>query len=595
MFNNFLTKILSLFSKIFFPTLGKQALSKENRFSVEINDREVIIGKFKSGNNSITNLQHYTFNFDGVSRSLSNESDQVFYLDQIISFFKQQKVLGNEATVIVPTHETTITTVNIPLMDEETLKLQTDDLDFWKTFEELNENLDDKIISFQLLEIDDEKQEQEVLVCLADRSLIDFKNNILRNAGVIPTVFEPKCFSIINAIFKTNDLNHTEDFTFLEYGDTENYLITSSNNKFVFATNNISRADIVLIKQLEKMPDPSGPFWSEVFERSIQDIKGNLIDDDSQGDDKKQKIVKDLYVHTSLEQSAKYLEGLQTKLPEFKLKTLSLIFDGSKVKFIRKLKKDLSELNQNASKLYPLIGASLRKFNPFQVQDKNQSKFNINLYPYKKQLQNNRIVNGIAGPLNLLLILIIVSFSSIVYLKFNSYITNKNLLTSYAIINNDYNSLIEDINNVNSSVKKIENEINLVTRVTDNKNYYLNFVSLIPSLTPRGIEIQSIDYNKSNNLMTLSGFAITDYDLSIFLNNLTNEIGNPDISNVGISLIDDGSQDYSQSFNEENIPLDQITTDESVAGYNTSVTQNYIPRNKLLKLRNFRLMVRLGE
>ena len=35
------------------------------------------------------------------------------------------------------------------------------------------------------------------------------------------------------------------------------------------------------------MPDPSGPFWSEVFERSIQDVRGNLMDDEWKGSEEK--------------------------------------------------------------------------------------------------------------------------------------------------------------------------------------------------------------------------------------------------------------------------------------------------------------------
>ena len=62
------------------------------------------------------------------------------------------------------------------------------------------------------------------------------------------------------------------------------------SKSFVFAINNITRADIILIKQLEKMPDPSGPFWSEVFERSIQDVRGNLMDDEWKGSEEKTKI-----------------------------------------------------------------------------------------------------------------------------------------------------------------------------------------------------------------------------------------------------------------------------------------------------------------
>ena len=293
---NFKNKILSFLLKIFSPILGKQAISKENRFAIELDDEGISICKYNQGSKTITNLHHEKFNLAG-NTSLFNEDDQVYYSQKIVHILKEQKLLEKEATVILPTSETIIKTINIPLMDQETFDLQTSDIEFWKTFEELSDIIDNKIFSFQPLAINDETQEQEIVICLIEREKVEKLNKILRQSGVKPTIYEPKCFSLINTIFANQKDNKSNEFAFLEYGEKENYLITVTQNKFVFAINNITRADIILIKQLEKMPDPSGPFWSEVFERSIQDVRGNLMDDEWKGSEEKTIIFRNLYVH----------------------------------------------------------------------------------------------------------------------------------------------------------------------------------------------------------------------------------------------------------------------------------------------------------
>ena len=59
----------------------------------------------------------------------------------------------------------------------------------------------------------------------------------------------------------------------LVYGEEENYLIQRDKNRFILTENKISRSDVTLLKQLEKIPDASGPFWDELFDRFFENIK----------------------------------------------------------------------------------------------------------------------------------------------------------------------------------------------------------------------------------------------------------------------------------------------------------------------------------
>ena len=581
---NFKNKILSFLLKIFSPILGKQAISKENRFAIELDDEGISICKYNQGSKTITNLHHEKFNLAG-NTSLFNEDDQVYYSQKIVHILKEQKLLEKEATVILPTSETIIKTINIPLMDQETFDLQTSDIEFWKTFEELSDIIDNKIFSFQPLAINDETQEQEVVICLIEREKVEKLNKILRQSGVKPTIYEPKCFSLINTIFANQKDNKSNEFAFLEYGEKENYLITVTQNKFVFAINNITRADIILIKQLEKMPDPSGPFWSEVFERSIQDVRGNLMDDEWKGSEEKTTIFRNLYVHTDLEQSEKYLNGLQSKLPDFTIKPLTLnnvksdeskfenILTNKKIKFSKKLIKKFNQDNILEDKLYPVIGASLRLFNPFNIKENLFLRFKQNLYPYKDQLINNRKIQATSGSLSMVLILLLLIFSSIIGLNIPKYLEKNQLLASHPAVVNDYNSLMEEIKTSSSKVKKIEKEKELAEKLIVKTDNFSRIIIETPKIVPNGVELQKVDYIKNDSVVFYEGYALTDYDLNLFLNNIKKRVGNPDITSLSLAELTETIE-----INNEGDEEDQ---------------QIIVPSEDVLKLRNFKIKVEL--
>ena len=581
---NFKKKILSFLLKIFSPILGKQAISKENRFAIELDDEGISICKYNQGSKTITNLHHEKFNLAG-NTSLFNEDDQVYYSQKIVHILKEQKLLEKEATVILPTSETIIKTINIPLMDQETFDLQTSDIEFWKTFEELSDIIDNKIFSFQPLAINDETQEQEVVICLIEREKVEKLNKILRQSGVKPTIYEPKCFSLINTIFANQKDNKSNEFAFLEYGEKENYLITVTQNKFVFAINNITRADIILIKQLEKMPDPSGPFWSEVFERSIQDVRGNLMDDEWKGSEEKTTIFRNLYVHSDLEQSEKYLNGLQSKLPDFTIKPLTLnnaksdeskfenILANKKIKFSKKLIKKFNQDNILEDKLYPVIGASLRLFNPFNIKENLFLRFKQNLYPYKDQLINNRKIQATSGSLSMVLILLLLIFSSIIGLNIPKYLEKNQLLASHPAVVNDYNSLMEEIKTSSSKVKKIEKEKELAEKLIVKTDNFSKIIIETPKIVPNGVELQKVDYIKNDSVVFYEGYALTDYDLNLFLNNIKKRVGNPDITSLSLAELTETIE-----INNEGDEEDQ---------------QIIVPSEDVLKLRNFKIKVEL--
>ena len=81
-----------------------------------------------------------------------------------------------------------------------------------------------------------------------------------------------------------------------------------------------------------------------------------------------------------------------------------------------------------------------------------------------------------------------------------------------------------------------------------------------------------MEYIKNDSVIFYEGYALTDYDLNIFINNLRKNVGNPDITNLSLA-------ELSQ---EKNIDL---TPEGSQSNVDTVAN--------VLKLRNFKIKVDL--
>ena len=72
--------------------------------------------------------------------------------------------------------------------------------------------------------------------------------------------FEPKLLSIINSILIKKQEFQPYHFGILEYSYDESYFATIKHNSFNFINLDITRSDKVLLKQIENMENPDGPF-----------------------------------------------------------------------------------------------------------------------------------------------------------------------------------------------------------------------------------------------------------------------------------------------------------------------------------------------
>ena len=168
-----------------------------------------------------------------------------------------------------------------------------------------------------------------------------------------------------------------QDFMLLVYGEEENYLIQRDKNRFILTENKISRSDVTLLKQLEKIPDASGPFWDELFDRFFENIKPVI---DEKLEDPANKI-EELNIFTTFEDNKNFIIGLQNKFPRLSTNNLSLFPDDLNSLILNK--KDKKQKNE----------VELAQPINFFAQEKMITNKNSNFFENKMFKSNKKLIS----------------------------------------------------------------------------------------------------------------------------------------------------------------------------------------------------------
>ena len=582
-FNN----ISRFISKLFAPALGKVGFYKEKRISIELNKDSVTICRIDYKKKKITHLIHRKFELTDPDINL--EKKPKFYSDKIAEILAEKKFLGFEANIIIPTSEVSIKSMSVPIMDQDVMDQQVKNPEFWKQFGDLPDDMNNKTIFHQIINSNKVTSTYDILLVFTDKEKFENLNFILKEAGLNPTLYEPKCFSILNTIFASQNNKELKPFALLEYGEKENYFALCSKSKLIFYENPIRKEDLVLIKQMAKLSDTSGPFWGEVFDRFLQVVKAGL----SEVKGIKEFEIKEVYVHTEFSESNNFINGLQEKLTDVTFKELT-VFDQDvsklkKFKSIKELKlfkfdkqteeKIKSDHDKDVS-YYANIGASFRFLNPYNVKEPIKNFFKVNLHHFYDIIIRNRKIKIQNYILNLITISFLILFSSIIAFNIPQHIKNTRIVNNHLKVIKLHDSIYEDIKNKKIKIEKIKSEKQIAQTVLGKKkDEFAGLIVKTPSLVPGGIIIDKIEYKKEDYAVYY-GNALSDIDLNIFLERLKKNIGRSELTAMNKAVI---------TVSEGNNAIENISDDSEFEGSSDQISNNTI------KAKTFTIKIDLSD
>jgi len=141
-------QIQDIFSKIFYPILGSVCLSKEKRFSIEFDEKSIKICKISPNGKKILKIVEEKFDFD---EKMNFAENQIQFSEEIKQILAREKLIGHEATVIIPTSKVKISSLKIPTISPLELEEQSKKEDFWAQHEDANINFEEDVINYQIV------------------------------------------------------------------------------------------------------------------------------------------------------------------------------------------------------------------------------------------------------------------------------------------------------------------------------------------------------------------------------------------------------------------------------------------------------------
>jgi len=564
------------FNKIIYPLLGNISISKEKRIAIEILQDSITICQF-DGKNQIKKIFNEKIE---VEKDQTLEKNPEIYQEKISEIVLKNKLNNYEANVIIPTSSCEIKKITLPVPEEDiandneiifqNFDNKAKNINFWITLGYFTDLKETDIVSYQILSKNEETLELDLIIAKANIDKINSYKNILNYCGLDANLFEPKIFSIINSILiKKQDIKQYQ-LGILEYSSEQSYFATVSENSFNLTNLDITRSDKILLKQLENMENPEGPFWSEVFERAMQNAS-SLIEEINNDENNKMKL-KEIYLFSELEKIKNFSNGIKNKFSNMIIKEISLIknknleleikdnlvdydtlkeylFDTKNIKLSKKVDKNFPVTYLDVNKIYPVIGNSLRYVNSFNIKKKLIPQFLINLNPENyKYIDNNKIKTSNYF-LNLITVFLLVIFSAIIFLNYPVYIEKSKTLQQHPSIVQEYDRKLKEIQSINGGFKKIDKNIKLANEVQGYTNQYYKLILNTPEIVPQGVKLNKLQFAETKAIF--EGHAVTDYDLNIFVENIRETIGKPDVTSLNVAIVNNKNDFNDDLINSE--------------------------------------------
>lgn len=170
-----------------------------------------------------------------------------------------------------------------------------------------------------------------------------------------------------------------------------------------------------------------------------------------------------------------------------------------------------------------------------------------------ENISNNRRVRFSNSSLNLILILLILTFASLTSQTYPVYLEKANVLINYDKVKKDHDNLIKQIGSATAKTKRLEEKRLLANKIIKNKDEFTQLIIETPSIVPSGIEISKLQYVEDDHAV-FNGYALSDEDLNIFLSNLRINIGKPELRTIGITKIKKEQSNLPNTNAASNVP-----------------------------------------
>ena len=509
-------------AKAFAPIIkliGKNHVKKEKVIGVVFRDKFIQAAEisYKKGICKIDNFSNQQI--AGIGDDQDFLSATTYLSDQVKNALDSIKTKTKDIAVSLDTSKAQLYNLQIPIMDEESLKEATSLGGFWDQFDETPDNLEEYETSYAVLNTNEELGVMDVVLVAMEIKFVETYSNIFRLAGYNPVVIDLAPFAHINAqgILLGKEGFETPNVV-LNYTKEEKSITICSNKGFQYSELNIIEADQVLLDTVEEVESIETEFWDEIFERLGSQIKQYLVEYETKYEFDPINIVTVISDKSKIKNVSK---GIERQLGDVVVKIYN---PEDSAEISDDAKKYIDSLS-NKSLASEAIGIASRKLNSFDLE--TNEIISVNLLSNFNQVKINRRSKSLGNFCLLISMIFILGFvGHVLPFKILKIMNNSSKLNAAKTLQEDLESKKNLLSGYNAKIEKINGDRNTAASFGSNLKTTANLYASLSQIVPENIRLTSFGIEEKHNIL-FSGVAMNDQAVVNMMNNFSeNEVVN---------------------------------------------------------------------
>ena len=488
---------LSSFAQILRPIGG----GSDNLVAVKLHSNAVTVAELRNTGKeiSIEHLASVAFPRPLDLQNLSRQQDMV--ADTLRSMRDQGMFSAQDAAILIPPGILSVRQLNLPYTPANELAKEGRFIDFWAETEPDIAKYEEPHFHYDVLVSSENDDLTRVLLCYAEESVIRPWADILLAAHLNPVHLDVETVGLANYRYATLPRDEKrQSQAILHVSDNRLEIIAFQQTRFHSIRLEVSEFDLILLKDIETVEDPTGDFWDEVGGRLANTMKQAVLFLQEELDFAPFSII---YIAVDSPQADNLIKLFDK---HFTLAPISLWNPSEGVSMSNNVSNILAQV-PNKSLFSSVFGLGLQRLGTFNLPDNLLIK--LNMLPAYRALLRNRQVSVISRSLvKLWFVIFIVMGLWTGGLVLPKFLESQVGSRGYDSIAQDAQSTKTQLESISAEVANLDNELAALSAELRSRGR-VQFMDTLPDLVPDGVELDSMQIVNSTTL-TIKGSALNE-------------------------------------------------------------------------------------
>ena len=485
----------------------------DNIVAVKLHSNAVTVAELRNNGKeiSVEHLASAAFPRPLDLQNLSRQQDMV--ADTLRAMRDQGVFSAQDAAILLPPGVMSVRQINLPYTPANELAKEGRFIDFWAETEPDIAKYDEPHFHYDVLVSSENDDLTRVLLCYAEESVIRPWADILLAAHLNPVYLDVETISLANYRYATLPRDEKrQSQAILHVSEDRLELIAFQQTRFHSIRLEVSEFDLILLKDIEEVADPTGDFWDEVGGRLANTMKQAVLFLQEELDFAPFSII---YIAVDAPK-AQNIVSLFDK--HFTLAPLSLWNPTEGVSLATPVAEIMAQL-PNRSLFSSVFGLALQRLGTFNLPDNILIKLNI--LPAYRTLLRNRQISVISRSLVKLWFAIFVLMGLWTGgLVLPKYLESQAGSRGFEAISQDAKSTQSQLESISQQVTNLDQELSALTATLKARGR-VQFMDTLPDLVPDGVELDSMSVQNDTTL-SISGSARSEEAIKLFESELSN-------------------------------------------------------------------------